>query len=190
MLALPVASFLFGGQVARWVVARWSPVAQHAPAEAKREFIVQSVGSGSPAPLRPEPRGVEHPVAASGGAAPETPGAMSEEARRRLIQAASYSVTGPAHEQWEHETKDFAWALDFERGVRTLFDAPELLGAQLVNVDCRTTLCRIEVTFNSMDAFQRLVLVSAKREPLIGTTGISDVQSSRAVSYVTRSPAG
>jgi hypothetical protein len=94
-------------------------------------------------------------------------------------------MTGDAPERWAAETEKASWARTFERGVRGLFDDPELASAVLVAVDCRTTLCRIEVSFESSEAFLALMRLSAERAPLAGAQGKSDLSGNRLVAYVT-----
>jgi hypothetical protein len=94
--------------------------------------------------------------------------------------------TGPAHQRWEQEPKDPSWASKLEDEVQALFDDPELDHSQLIDVDCRTTLCRIEVHFDDHEAFERLVHVSGARGPLTRLHGVSELEPNRVVTYVTR----
>jgi hypothetical protein len=198
MLIVPAAGLLFGGGLARSVVGRWLPDSQHTFAPAKHpEFTVNAVSPAKHREVTLNSLIAHASTHVPGGAAGSTaapPGAsamvLSEETRKRLTRAASYSVTAHAHEQWEHEARDSAWASKFEQGVRTVFEDPELGSSKLVNVDCRTKVCRIEVTFDSNETFQKLVRISSAREPLSGTTGISDIEANRVVTYVTRTPQG
>ncbi len=120
-------------------------------------------------------------VAPLAPAAP-TPAPSAEQAPATAV---AYSVTGDAHERWQLETKDPRWAPRFESEVRTIFRDAQLDSARLVDIDCRATLCRIEVAFDSMAAFQAVVRSTTAHAPLSRATGVSDIEAARAVTYLT-----
>jgi hypothetical protein len=90
----------------------------------------------------------------------------------------------PFRERWENESGDATWALEFEENVRALFSRAPLPNARLLDVDCRQTLCRIEVGFDSPEAFRSLLQVYSERAPLAGSKGRSDVEPNRVVTYL------
>jgi hypothetical protein len=96
-----------------------------------------------------------------------------------------FSLTRPAHQRWLREGKDLAWAPRFERGVREIFEDPDLDRAVLVDVDCRATLCRVEMTYDSTETFRALVRICGTREPLASAKHHTDIGPNRIVTYVT-----
>ncbi len=86
----------------------------------------------------------------------------------------------PFEEQWAQEARDVRWATAMETRIRAAFEDPAS-GASLVEVDCRTTLCRVEIDVPSPEAFQAL---AKWQSPLpLGTKAI-DYDGRRLVDFL------
>jgi len=51
----------------------------------------------------------------------------------------------------QYETQDPSWASEAEDGIYTAMETEVFQGAEIVNVDCRSTLCRAEIYHISSD---------------------------------------
>jgi hypothetical protein len=88
------------------------------------------------------------------------------------------------HARWSSESKGADWGPVFEGELRSVFDTLDLPSADLVEVDCRTTLCRVEIECDSHATLMQVLRATESRERLKSSMMAPWVQDGHLVSYV------
>lgn len=96
-----------------------------------------------------------------------------------------------AEQQWRSEPKA-PRLRDFESAVQAAFDDPVFAGGRLLAVDCRTTLCRLELELPNDALIHQIGIVAQRYDALRGSmpVGVPHRHDKRLVMFTTPRPEG
>lgn len=119
--------------------------------------------------------------AAGTGAASSDPRDLAEQAR--AFRDAELHLL---QDTFEQEPRDASWAATAIQQIGKAYAAPDLAGVT-VEPDCKSTLCRLELRFQSADDASRLAQQLSLRTPWPGAGYVHfDADTLRGVYYLTR----
>jgi hypothetical protein len=120
-------------------------------------------------------------------AAPQS--SVDEEKEKAEAQASEAKIMDEASQRFRAEAIDAEWSATAPGVVRSAIASNIPAGSQLVNVECRSTSCRIEASHRDLDGFQKFVDTSfMSREKKLWSAGFLSAvteQTGASVSSVT-----
>ena len=162
------------------LAARLDRLERALPALASRRgATAENTAAGSPAALADEPSGVDVDQARD----PERERALAEERLERRMAFIQSTFAA--------EPRDPRWASDAGNEIRDAVSAPEFARSRVTEIDCRTTLCRLQIEHASTAARERFVVEMPTRLPSLprATTRFlpeGDDGTSLAIMYLVR----
>jgi hypothetical protein len=121
---------------------------------------------------------------------PETPQASADKDKDKVDEGSEEKIVEHTNQRFRSEPIDGEWSATGVREVRSAMARELPAGSQLLNIECRSTLCRIEASHRDLDGYRKFAdssFLSAEKMPWKGgfLSSVTEQTGSRvsSVSY-------